>query len=154
MRDTHFPGRVSDVADAPASILQSQLALPKDGNCREKAVPDIDFFELQTAEAPGEVLEADFPKLRGQLPISGGWGYRIEDACIIDRNDSTVNPALPFDRVGIQYVFAQHRIDEELIVIRPRGEWYSGIESKLANQRLTQRDGRHYDHLFFNVAAL
>jgi hypothetical protein len=43
---------------------------------------EIDFFRLVTRKTPREILEADFANLRGNLPIRGGWGYTMEDACM------------------------------------------------------------------------
>jgi hypothetical protein len=43
--------------------------------------------QLITRESPRQIIFEDF---KIDLPISGGWGYSIETACIIDKNDSTV----------------------------------------------------------------
>lgn len=56
-----------------------------------------------------------------ELPIWGGWGYTREDAVIIDRDDPIVSPDRPFDGVGIEHVFVEKRIYEELIIFQPKG---------------------------------
>jgi len=118
-------------------------------------VPKIEFFRLVTSATPREILEADFPSLRGGLPIQGGWGYTLDGACIIDRDDPTVDPQMPFDGVGIEYLFAEYRLYEELIVFREPGHKYAGISHKLQRQSSeSSEDGRRFDHLIFDVEAL
>jgi hypothetical protein len=118
----------------------------------ELASKPIDFFDLKTQETPREIIEADFPSV-GKLPISGGWGYDQATACIIDKDDPCVDPTVPFNGVAIEYLFAEKRLFEELIVFRPRGHQYCHIEKRRIMQRLTQLDGRTYDVLVFEVTA-
>jgi len=63
--------------------------------------------QLRTRESPRQIIFEDF---KIDLPISGGWGYDIENACVIDKNDSTVIKGIPFDGVGVEYVFVEKRI--------------------------------------------
>lgn len=44
-------------------------------------------------ESPGVVLVlvAQFPSLQGGLPVQGGWGYAMEDACVFDKADPLVD---------------------------------------------------------------
>jgi hypothetical protein len=114
---------------------------------------EIDFFRLVTRKTPREILEADFANLRGNLPIRGGWGYTMEDACIIDREDPSVNPHMLFDGIGIEYVFAQHRLYEELIIFREPGRKYAGINHTLQRQSTRGSGSRQMDHLMFEVTA-
>lgn len=102
---------------------------------------------------PRELLPDAFRSLREGLPIRGGWGYSMENACIIDKNDPTVIPGLPFDGVSVEYVFAEKRIYLELIVLRKREDWYAGIEKKLISQQLIRDGNRSYDKLTFSVTA-
>ena len=95
----------------------------------------------------------DFKSI-GELPIQGGWEYTIEDAVVIDRNDPIVSKVLPFDGVGIEYVFVEKRIYEELIIFREKHKQYSGIEWDLLEQGLAHRNNRSYDKLIFEVTAL
>ena len=46
-----------------------------------------DDYRLYTKESPRQILFEDY-KL--DLPIKGGWGYSLDDACIIDKNDVAV----------------------------------------------------------------
>ena len=85
------------------------------------------------------------------LPITGGWGYDFDTACVIDKNDPSVNQNMPFDGVGIEYVFVEKRIYEEMIIFRQAHEKYSGLRWDLEKQELISRDEKHYDRLIFNV---
>lgn len=88
------------------------------------------------------------------FPINGGWGYAMEDACVIDKGDHTVEKNIPFDGVGVEYAFVEKRIYCELILFLPRGREYSGISWKLLQQDLINRDGRDFDRLMYSVTAL
>jgi len=114
---------------------------------------EIEAPRIESRESPREILAADFKSLRGELPIRGGWGYNQEDAVIIDKNDPVVPSGVPFDGVGIEYVFVEKRIYEELIIFRPKHERCSGIKWKLLKQRLFENGGRSYDVLAFEVTA-
>lgn len=108
---------------------------------------------LRTKESPREILAADFKSLRGGLPIQGGWGYSKEDACVIQKDDPLVDSSLPFDGIGIEYVFVEKRIYEEMIIFQPEGGKYSGIRWNLQKQALVNDGDRSYDHLVFEVTA-
>lgn len=117
------------------------------------------YIEMQTPkirseETPREIIAADFKSLRDELPISGGWGYSKEDAVVIDKNDPVVPKGLPFDGIGIEYVFVEKRIYEELIIFRPDDSKFAGIEWKLIEQRLVSDDDRKFDVLSFDVTAI
>ena len=107
---------------------------------------------LRTRESPREILEADFPKL-APLPIKGGWGYSQETACIIDKRDPSVDQRVPFNGVRYEYLFAEYRIYEELIVFRPRDDRYAGIEFKRIEQKTLGIEDRNYDVLKFQIGA-
>lgn len=38
------------------------------------------------------VLAAHFPSPQGVVPVQGGWGYAMEDACVFDNADPLVDP--------------------------------------------------------------
>lgn len=118
----------------------------------EPNLQPIDFFDLKTLETPREIIEADFPSV-GKLPISGGWGYDLATACVIDRNDPCVDPTVPFNGVAIEYLFAEKRLFEELIVFRPKGHKYCHIDKRRMMQSLHRVDDRTYDVLSFEVTA-
>ena len=105
-------------------------------------------------EPPRVVLAVDFPSLQGGLPVQGGWGYAMEDACVFDKADPLVDPGLPFDFVGMEYIFVQKRTYEEMIICRPEGQKFSGIDWELLEQRLVQDGGRSFDKLVFKITAL
>lgn len=111
------------------------------------------LYPIKSKESPREILAADFKSLRGGLPIRGGWGYSQEDACIIDRNDPLVDPSVPFDGVGLEYLFVEKRIYEEMIIFRPAGEQFSGIEWNLLEQSTLHEGERVFDKLVFEITA-
>ena len=108
--------------------------------------------KIETRKTPREIIATDFKSLDGELPISGGWGYSKEDAVIIDKNDPVVLKGQPFYGVGIERVFVEKRIYEEL-VIRATGGKFSGIEWKMIKQVLIKDVDREFDFLTFNVTA-
>jgi hypothetical protein len=104
--------------------------------------------QLLTKESPRQIIFEDF---KIDLPITGGWGYDFETACVIDKNDSTVSKVIPFNGVSIEYVFVEKRIYEEMIIFREQNEKYSGIRWSLEKQELLFREEKPYDKLIFNV---
>ncbi len=102
--------------------------------------------DLNTRETPRQIIFEDF---KIDLPIKGGWGCSIDDACIIDKNDIAINKSLPFDGLSIQNVFVEKRIYEEMIIFRPPDEQYAGIRWNLEKQEIISKDGNSYDHLVF-----
>lgn len=108
---------------------------------------------VMSAVSPREILAEHFKSLRGGLPIRGGWGYTQSDACIIEKDDPLVDSALPFDGVSVEYIFVEKRIYEEMIIFRPDGEKFSGIDWNLKEQRILNEDGRYFDLLIFEITA-
>jgi hypothetical protein len=101
-----------------------------------------------------QVIFEDFKSLPSELPIHGGWGYSMEDAIVIDKNDPVVKPGLPFDGVAIEYIIVEKRIFEELIVFQPQGVKFKNIRWRLKEQRLEKNSPLTYDHLIFEVDAV
>ena len=114
---------------------------------------EIEVRKLRTAETPKKIIEADFPSIQGNLPISGGWGYTKEDAVYIDKNHPDVSKNLPFDGVGVEYVFVGKRIYEELIIFRSGDDGFSGIGWTLINQKLISDGDSKFDVLSYHVTA-
>ena len=81
------------------------------------------------------------------LPIDGGWGYSIDDACIItvDGDDDT-QPAV----VAVEYEFIEARIGTELDYC----EGFVDYQWRLLKQGLTRNGGRSFDHLIVEIAAV
>ena len=104
--------------------------------------------QLITRESPRQIIFEDF---KIDLPITGGWGYDPSSACVIDKLDPTVNSNMPFNGVGIEYIFVEKRIYEEMIIFRQSHEKYSGIRWDLETQELISQSGSQYDKLVFNV---
>lgn len=111
------------------------------------------LYPIKSKESPREILATDFTSLRGGLPIRGGWGYSQEDACIIDKNDPLVDASVPFDGVGLEYLFVEKRIYEEMIIFRPDGEKFSGIKWNLQQQSTHHEGERVFDKLVFEITA-
>lgn len=114
---------------------------------------EIEAPRIYTRGTPREVIAEDFKSIRGMLPIRGGWGYSAEDAVVIDRYHPAVPKDLPFDGIGIEYLFVEKRLYEELIIFRKQGEAYSGIKWELERQELSGCGGVSYDILRFDVSA-
>lgn len=106
--------------------------------------------QLLTKESPRQIIFEDF---KIDLPIAGGWGYDFETACVIDKNDSTVNKMIHFNGVSVEYVFVEKRIYEEMIIFRKADEKYAGIRWELKSQELFFKDDKPYDKLVFNVVG-
>lgn len=106
--------------------------------------------QLFTKESPRQIIFEDF---KIDLPIKGGWGYDFGSACVIDKNDSTVSKVMPFDGVGIEYVFVEKRIYEEMIIFREDNQKYSGIRWDLEKQELLFNEDKAYDKLVFKVVG-
>jgi hypothetical protein len=107
-----------------------------------------DPIQLITKESPRQIIFEDF---KIDLPIKGGWGYDFDDACIIDKTDPSVSKGMPFDGVGIEYIFVEKRIYEEMIIFRNSDEKYAGIRWNLDKQELLFYNDKPYDKLIFNV---
>ena len=87
------------------------------------------------------------------LPISGGWGYSVDDCVVIDKDDASVDTSLPFKGVPIEYQFIEKRIYAELIVFKSEADRSSGIQWELLSQMCEAIDGKTYDILDFKVTA-
>ena len=109
-----------------------------------------ELSHLFTRETPRQIILEDF---KIDLPITGGWGYDFESACVIDKNDPTVNQTIPFNGVSIEYLFVEKRIYEEMIIFREANEKFSGIRWDLEKQELLFQNEKPYDKLIFNVVG-
>ena len=104
--------------------------------------------QINSLESPRQIIFEDF---QIDLPISGGWGYEISTACIINKDDPTVDREMPFNGVAFEYVFVEKRIYEEMIIFRDKNEAYAGIRWELEKQELLFQDDRVFDKLIFNI---
>lgn len=114
----------------------------------------LEIDPISYHESLREVIATDFKSLGEELPIKGGWGYSIDDAIIIDKNDPVVDPVLLFDGVGLEYIIVEKRLYEELIIFKKEGEKYRNIKWNLLRKNTIHRDGKVYDHLIFNVTCV
>lgn len=108
-------------------------------------------IQIDTKESPRSILKKDFESQ--ELPIKGGWGYSIADACIIDKNDPIVNPELPFSGIRIEKTFVDMRIKEEMVRLYSDGEAFTNIHYRLLKQNLIQDNGKSYDRLEYEITA-
>ncbi len=114
----------------------------------------IEVKNLPHTETPRKVMRNIFTSI-DEFPISGGWGYSMEDAVAIDKDDPIVDKVLPFNGVEIEYIFARYRTYLELITQRDKDDRFSGIELQLITQELRNGDnGKKYDKLIMEVTAL
>ena len=93
-----------------------------------RILPDEDvlkFINLPSGleQTPREI-ESDFKSI-GSIPIKGGWAYTKDDAVIIDKDDHSVPKGMPFNGIGIEKIFVEKRIYEELIVFQQDGEKFN-----------------------------
>ena len=105
---------------------------------------------LITRETPRQIIFEDF---KIDLPIKGGWGYDFDTACVIDKNDTSLSPAMPFNGVSVEHVFVEKRIYEEMIIFREQNEKFSGIRWNLIKQEVQTHEGKPYDVLSFDVVG-
>jgi hypothetical protein len=109
---------------------------------------------IDSCDRPRKVFAAH-PEIFGEeLPIRGGWGYSMEDAVIIDRDDPMVEKGRRFDGIGVEYAFVDKRIHAELVFFRPRDAALVALERKLLLQRLTLLEERYFDVLRFQIKTL
>ena len=92
-------------------------------------------------------------RARGDLPISGGWAYNKDDACIINKNDPIVSRVLPFHGIAVEKVFVEKRIYEEMISFRPRGDQFAGIRWNMSRQSFIDDGPRQFDILKYEITA-
>jgi hypothetical protein len=148
--------RVDDQEEVKAPTPRKNT--PSDNPELPKPPPDIEPTNftpkhIDSDETPRQLF-VEIYKSIPELPIRGGWGYSIDDAVIIDKNDPIVSKGLPFNGVSIEYIFVEKRIYCELIVFRPRNDRYAGITWDLKLQTLREVNGKRYDVLTFDVTAL
>jgi hypothetical protein len=108
---------------------------------------------ISSSEPPRRVFATYFKSPGSELPIHGGWGYTMDDAVVIDREDPIVPKGSRFDGVEVEYAFVEKRIYAEMIFLRPPGEAFAGIEWKLLRQSLMSPGVRYYDLLEFEITA-
>lgn len=115
---------------------------------------DIQVPKIRLQETPREIIVDFCVSKSGELPINGGWGYTKDDAVVIDKEDPVVLKGIPFDGVGIEYIFVEERIYEELIRYESEDGKYSVIEWHIIGQSLIFDDERKYDVLSYEVTAI
>ena len=88
-----------------------------------------------------------------ELPITGGWGYSVDDSVVINKNDPALPKGHSVDAPSIEHLFFEKRVYAELIVFRNANDKYSGIKWDLIEQNLEFEGDRKFDCLRFQVSA-
>lgn len=121
---------------------------------------ELKSFRLPSEWGPEDHEDQNSPRLYLKnsidldLPISGGWGYSIDDCVVIDKTDPTVDQSLPFDGTKVQQTFIKRRIHAELIDFREQGDAFAWMNETLNTQLLKEIDGRKFDVMHFRVNAI
>ncbi len=114
----------------------------------------IHINNITREDSPRDVLHRIFSSI-DEMPIGGGWGYKKDEAVVIDKNDEIVPSSLPFNGVELEYTFIKYRTYLELITFRDKNDRFSGIEFELVKQELLKdEDGKVYDKLTMGITAL
>jgi len=120
-------------------------------------VTEINLPKIKLSKIPRGIIAADFKSLRGEIPIRGGWGYTQKDACIIDKNDPSIDPELPFDHAEWESIFIEKRIYQEMIISQPDGKKFCCIAWNLKKQYFIRdfpiSGVRTFDCLQFEITA-
>lgn len=106
---------------------------------------------LGDLDRPKAIYERFFPSV-GTFPISGGWGYTMEDACVIEPSLHTCET--PFDFYTWENVIVEKRIFLECITTRAEGDEYNKLKWERDSQGLHSANGRSYDHLTYKVSGI
>lgn len=96
-----------------------------------------------------ELREVLLKHLRLVIPISGGWGYSLEDAIVFDKEFTEPSFNYLGDFVSLEYLIAEKRFYEELILSQSYKN--SIIQWRLVTQELIFDRGRNYDCLRIEV---
>lgn len=105
-------------------------------------------------DLPRDVLIKCFPSLAGHMPISGGWGRTLQDACCIECDSAF---SLAYDQEDYAwhtiFVFVEKSIYMELIVSQPLNNRCSGISWQVRDRQTKVENGRIYEWLVYEVSA-
>jgi hypothetical protein len=89
----------------------------------------------------------------GDLPLNGGWGYKKEDAVIINKYDLMVDQSYHFNGIGLEYFLIRHRNWTELITFKKEDEQFSEIEFNMLEQNLHFDEKHIYDHVVYEITC-
>lgn len=107
-----------------------------------------ELSKLVTNDSPRRIISSIF---KIDMPITGGWGYDFESACIIDKNDPIIPKGDFFNGVRIEKEFVEKRIYTEMVVSRETHEKYFGIKWELDKQTMIKNGDKPYDVLVYSV---
>ena len=107
---------------------------------------NIEAPRIYSKETPREILAEDFKKLKGELPIHGGWGYTRDGAVILEKEDFC-------SFYDVERIFVEKRIYEELIIFAPKEKKCSGINWQMLIQKFQCFEDKKYDLLSYEVTA-
>lgn len=100
---------------------------------------------------PKSVYESIFRSV-GTFPISGGWGYSMDNACVIEPNLHVGTS--PFDGYSWEKVITEKRIFLELITTRAEGEDFNKLQWNMVSQALVSESDKKYDKLIYTVSGI
>ena len=109
-------------------------------------------LKLDSKKSPKEILERDFDSL-GHIPISGGWGYSLDDVVFINKYPDRLRQTNILTGYELQNEFIKNRIYEELIIRRKKNKFIK-IRWKKLKQRLIPVKNGYIDHLEYRVCGL
>jgi hypothetical protein len=72
---------------------------------------------------------------------------------MLDKYDEAHLGGSSVNSVELEHIFIEHRLYEELIIFRPKGNGYSGIDYKLVAQKLVKVGTSFYNNLVVRVNA-
>ncbi len=115
------------------------------GQALKDLTEELKICKIYSKETPKQILCEDFPTRK--WPISGGWGYSMSDAVVVELDNEA-------DGVSFEYTFVEFRTYEELIIWRSKKDALCNIRLNLIMQtQLDGKDGKHYDILKMKVGA-
>lgn len=114
---------------------------------------EINVKQIDTQISFREVC-ASYTFPREEMPIKGGWGFKKEDAIIIDKNDSVLPQGKEFDWVELEYAIIQKRIDLEFIFLQNETDMYRDVNWKSFQQEIVKEKNRYFDKITVRITAL
>jgi hypothetical protein len=98
-----------------------------------------------------EELLIEFPSLKNKLPISGGWGYSIDELIRIEKQHSTIKSKKTFDLIDCEYLVFENRLTLEIMELQRKGVTIYSLDYLIKNQYLLFEDDKKIDKLIFEV---
>ena len=114
---------------------------------------EINVKQINTQASLRKLCSSNFDS-NAEIPIKGGWGYTIEDAIIIDKNDAAVPKDIPFDGIGLEDALVDKRVYLELNHLQDNSHKYMDIHWEVEKQELVANESRYFDKIAVRITAL